>query len=85
MSIIRRDTGLSQAIRGEAKAADSINGHYEIALSAENHEAADIAFQEAVSKGAVPVPAPVTEPWGQRTCYIANPEGNLVEIGSFSK
>ncbi|MBA8791908.1 catechol 2,3-dioxygenase-like lactoylglutathione lyase family enzyme [Clostridium saccharobutylicum] len=27
---------------------------------------------------------PTTEPWGQRTCYIADPEGNLIEIGSFS-
>ncbi|MEG0494612.1 MAG: glyoxalase, partial [Clostridia bacterium] len=23
--------------------------------------------------------------WGQRTCYIADPEGNLIEIGSFTK
>ena len=22
---------------------------------------------------------------GQRTCYIADPEGNLIEIGSFNK
>ena len=29
--------------------------------------------------------ATTTEPWGQRTCYIADPEGNLVEIGSFVK
>ncbi len=28
---------------------------------------------------------PTTEPWGQRTCYIADPEGNLIEIGSFVK
>lgn len=26
-----------------------------------------------------------TEPWGQRTCYIADPEGNLIEIGSFNQ
>jgi extradiol dioxygenase family protein len=26
-----------------------------------------------------------SEPWGQRTCYIADPEGNLIEIGSFIK
>ncbi|MBE5899317.1 MAG: hypothetical protein E7279_06910 [Lachnospiraceae bacterium] len=25
------------------------------------------------------------EPWGQRTCYIADPEGNLIEIGSWNK
>ena len=65
--------------------AQSINGHFEIALSVDNFEAVDIAFQEVVSKGALPVLAPVTEPWGQRTCYIADPEGNLVEIGSFNK
>ncbi len=28
---------------------------------------------------------PTTEPWGQRTCYISDPEGNLIEIGSFVK
>lgn len=28
---------------------------------------------------------PTTEPWGQRTCYIADPEGNLIEIGSFNR
>jgi catechol 2,3-dioxygenase-like lactoylglutathione lyase family enzyme len=27
---------------------------------------------------------PTTEEWGQRTCYIADPEGNLIEIGSFT-
>jgi len=25
------------------------------------------------------------ETWGQRTCYIADPEGNLIEIGSWNK
>ena len=29
-------------------------------------------------------PVCATEPWGQRTCYIADPEGNLIEIGSFT-
>ena len=26
---------------------------------------------------------PTTMPWGQRTCYVSDPEGNLLEIGSF--
>ena len=63
--------------------ADAINGHYEIALGVDDYAAVDSTFKEVVSKGAVPVLEPVTEPWGQRTCYIADPEGNLVEIGSF--
>ena len=28
---------------------------------------------------------PELETWGQRTCYIADPEGNLIEIGSWNK
>jgi len=35
--------------------------------------------------GATPVLSPETEPWGQRTCYVADPEGNLIEIGSFQQ
>jgi len=64
---------------------ENINGHFEIALSVENFRAVDTTFEEVVSKGAIPILEPTTEPWGQRTCYIADPEGNLVEIGSFNK
>ena len=65
--------------------AAGINGHYEIALSVENYSAVDKAFEEVVAKGAVPVMEPTTEDWGQRTCFVADPEGNLIEIGSFTK
>jgi catechol 2,3-dioxygenase-like lactoylglutathione lyase family enzyme len=65
--------------------AEGINGHYEVALSVENFAAVDRTYADVISKGAGSVLAPVTEPWGQRTCYIADPEGNLIEIGSFVK
>lgn len=65
--------------------ARGVNGHYEIALGVENHAAVDRAYENVIAKGAQPVMAPTTEPWGQRTCYIADPEGNLIEIGSFNK
>ncbi len=65
--------------------ADGANGHFEIALGAENYAAVDREFAEAVQKGAKPIMEPQTMPWGQRTCYIADPEGNLIEIGSFTK
>lgn len=64
---------------------EKLNGHYEIALSVENYEAVDKAYKEIISKGAQAVLEPTTEPWGQRTCYVADPEGNLIEIGSFIK
>ena len=43
----------------------------------------DKEYERAVSMGAKPIFAPTTEPWGQRTCYVADPEGNLIEISSF--
>ena len=63
--------------------ANGICGHYEIALQVDNFAAVDAAFADVTAKGAVPAMAPQTMPWGQRTCYVADPEGNLIEIGSF--
>ena len=62
-----------------------VNGHFEIALYVDTFQEVDAAFDHAVEKGATPILAPTTEPWGQRTCYIADPEGNLIEIGSWNK
>ena len=61
------------------------NGHFEIALYVERFEDVDREYEKAVARGATEVMAPATEPWGQRTCYIADPEGNLIEIGSFDR
>ncbi len=48
-------------------------------------EEVDEAYKKAVENGAASVLPPELEPWGQRTCYIADPEGNLIEIGSWNK
>ena len=64
---------------------NGLNGHFEIALYVDTFEEVDKRFAEVVNKGAKPILKPTTEPWGQRTCYISDPEGNLVEIGSFNK
>ena len=62
-----------------------LNGHAEIALYVDTFKEVDIEYEKTISKGAVPVLEPETDPWGQRTCYIADPEENLIEIGSFNK
>ena len=62
-----------------------LNGHFEIALYVDTFEEVDSEYAKAVEKGAQSVLEPTTEPWGQRTCYISDPEGNLIEIGSFNK
>ncbi len=61
------------------------NGHFEIALYVDTFEEVDLEYAKAIEKGARPILEPITEPWGQRTCYIADPEGNLIEIGSFNR
>lgn len=64
---------------------NGVNGHFEIALYVDTFDEVDAEYAKTISNGAEPVLAPTTEPWGQRTCYIADPEGNLIEIASWNK
>ncbi|MBQ9207793.1 MAG: VOC family protein [Treponema sp.] len=83
--MLYRRTDFEKMTSSRFNYAEKINGHFEVALSVENFAAVDKTFAQVVSKGAKPVMPPTTEPWGQRTCYIADPDGNLIEIGSFVK
>ncbi len=40
----------------------------------------DTAFAELVDAGARSVARPTTRPWGQRTAYVRDPDGNLIEL-----
>ena len=62
-----------------------LNGHFELALYVDTFEEVDEAYVRIVEKGGTEVMKPTTEPWGQRTCYIRDPEGNLIEIGSWNR
>ena len=62
-----------------------LNGHFELALYVDTFEEVDEANARIVEKGGTEVMKPTTEPWGQRTCYIRDPEGNLIEIGSWNR
>lgn len=62
-----------------------LNGHFEIALYVDTFEEVDKEYTRIIAQGGQSVLEPTTEPWGQRTCYIADPEGNLIEIGSFNR
>ncbi|WP_294411339.1 VOC family protein [uncultured Ruminococcus sp.] len=62
-----------------------VNGHFELALYVDTYEEVDKEYERVIGMGAEPILEPTTEPWGQRTCYIADPEGNLIEIGSFNR
>lgn len=64
---------------------EGLNGTLELAFDVENYAAVDVTYPQAIEMGATSVFQPTTEPWGQRTCYIADPDGNLIEISSFVK
>ena len=62
-----------------------VNAHSEMALYFDTFEEVDEQYQNAIKNGAVSLLEPTTEPWGQRTCFITDPEGNIIEIGSWNK
>ncbi len=83
--LLYRRSDFENMVNKRFEYAKGLNGHIEIALSVENYAEVDKTYHKIVEKGAVSILEPTTEPWGQRTCYIADPEGNLIEIGSFNK
>jgi lactoylglutathione lyase len=50
---------------------------FEIGFKVDN---VDAAFTELVKRGATPVTPPITRPWGQRTAYVRDPDGHLIEL-----
>lgn len=64
---------------------EGFNGTVELAFDVPTFADVDKEYQNALDHGAKSVLPPTTEPWGQRTCYVADPDGNLIEIGSFTE
>jgi len=65
--------------------SDGFNGTMELAFDVPTFADVDKGYLHALEYGAKPVLPPTTETWGQRTCYVADPDGNLIEIGSFEE
>lgn len=53
---------------------------FELAFPLDTPEELDQAYAEVVAKGATPIQAPANMPWGQRTAFFADPEGNIHEL-----
>ena len=62
-----------------------VNAHSEMALYVDTFEEVDEQYRNVIENGATSLMEPTTEPRGQRTCFIADPEGNIIEIGSWNK
>lgn len=64
---------------------EGFNGTFELAIDLPRFEDVDTEFARIVRGGATPVYAPRDEPWGMRSSMVSDPEGNLIEIGSWNK
>jgi lactoylglutathione lyase len=74
------------ALFGQAPTYPSgLNGTFELAIDLPRFEDVDVEFERVIKAGAKPVYAPRHEPWGMRSSMLADPEGNLIEIGSWNK
>lgn len=62
-----------------------LNGTFELAIDYPTSADADREFERIVHAGAVVIYAPRDEPWGMRSAMISDPEGNLIEIGSWNR
>ena len=72
-----------KAIGEDCVPPKGINQTFEIALWLPSFADVDLEY-ERLSKLGVPLPTggPITYPFGIRNFYVADPEGNLLEIGS---
>jgi lactoylglutathione lyase len=62
-----------------------LNGTFELAIDLPHSEDVDVVFERVVDAGARSIYAPRDEPWGMRSSMVADPEGNLIEIGSWNR
>ena len=60
-----------------------INQTFEVAMWLESYKDVDAEYERLKKLGAyLPTGQPITFPWGIRCFYVADPEGNLIEVGS---
>jgi lactoylglutathione lyase len=64
---------------------DGLNGTFELAIDLPCPDDVDKEYKRIVDSGARPVYPPREEPWGMYSSMIMDPEGNLIEIGSWKK
>ena len=57
-----------------------INGTVQITCDIDNPDDVDKEYKRLLAAGAAPIIAPTTWPWGMRSFFVADPEGNQIEI-----
>lgn len=53
---------------------------FELAFPLDSLDEVDEVYAALVAQGATPIAPPATMPWGLRTAFFADPEGNIHEL-----
>ena len=53
---------------------------FELAFPMPTPDDVDRTYAEIIAIGATPIQSPATMPWGQRTAFFADPDGNIHEL-----
>ena len=61
------------------------NGTMVIGFNLKTYDDVDKEYERLLGLGVKSIFKPTTNPYGQLTCYVADPDGNLLEIGSYGK
>lgn len=61
-----------------------LNGTMAFSFDLPTFDDVDSEYARCLKQGAQGVLPPTTEPWGQRTAYIGDPDGNLIKTSSFT-
>ena len=76
---------MPELVGHKAEFAGGLNPTFELAIDLPRFEDVDVEFRRIVAAGGRPVIEPRDEAWGMRSSMVADPEGNLIEIGSWNK
>jgi uncharacterized glyoxalase superfamily protein PhnB len=80
----RRETFDGSQVRHD-RHSGGLNPTFELAIDLPRFEDVNVEFRRIVAAGGRPVIEPRDEDWGMRSSMVADPEGNLIEIGSWNK
>lgn len=61
---------------------EGLNGTMQLSFNVPKYADVDVEYERLIKAGAEPVSKPVSKSYGLREAYVADPEGNLIEIVS---
>jgi len=69
--------GMADTLKREIRAPDKTQPGFELGFKVDD---VDAAYAEVLAAGAESAVEPTTKFWGQRTAYVYDPDGHLIEF-----